>query len=75
MSLNIRRGYTTKDKLHVVIPTKGKMKEDAGETPHGRFNVTVPTTASFTVKNNSEFIGTSIKITNNGRKTCRCKCC
>lgn len=60
------RGYTTKDKLHVVIPTKGKMNEDAGETPHGRFNVTVPTTASFTVKNNSEFIGTSIKITNNG---------
>ena len=44
------------------------MKEDAGETPHGRFNVTVPTTASFTVKNNSEFIGTSIKITNNGEK-------
>ena len=62
------RGYTTKDKLHVVIPTKGKMNEDAGETPHGRFNVTVPTTASFTVKNNSEFIGTSIKITNNGEK-------
>lgn len=62
------RGYTTKDKLHVVIPTKGKMKEDAGETPYGRFNVTVPTTASFTVKNNSEFIGTSIKITNNGEK-------
>ena len=62
------RGYTTKDKLHVVIPTKGKMKENAGETPHGRFNVTVPTTASFTVKNNSEFIGTSIKITNNGEK-------
>lgn len=62
------RGYTTKDKLHVVIPTKGKMKEDAGDTPNGRFNVTVPTTASFTVKNNSEFIGTSIKITNNGEK-------
>lgn len=62
------RGYTTKDKLHVVIPTKGKMNEDAGKTPHGRFNVTVPTTASFTVKNNSEFIGTSIKITNNGEK-------
>ena len=62
------RGYTTKDKLHVVIPTKGKMNEDAGETPDGRFNVTVPTTASFTVKNNSEFIGTSIKITNNGEK-------
>lgn len=44
------------------------MNEDAGKTPHGRFNVTVPTTASFTVKNNSEFIGTSIKITNNGEK-------
>lgn len=60
------RGYTTKDKLHVVIPTNGKMTKDSGTTPQGRLNVTVPTNAAFTVKNNSDFIGTSIKVTNNG---------
>lgn len=63
-----KRGYTTSDKLHVVIPTNGKMNKDSGDTPQKRISVTVPTTASFTVKNNSEFIGTSIKITNNGEK-------
>lgn len=61
-----KRGYTTKDKLHVVIPTNGKMTKDSGTTPQGRLNVTVPTNAAFTVKNNSDFIGTSIKVTNNG---------
>lgn len=60
------RGYTTKDKLHVVIPTKGKMKEDAGDTPKKVINVTVPTNAVFTVRNDSTFIGSAIKITNNG---------
>ena len=63
---NYKRGYTTSDKLHVVIPTRGKMTQNSGTTPQGRLNVTVPTTASFTVKNNSDFIGTSIKVTNNG---------
>lgn len=60
------RGYTTKDKLHVVIPTNGKMKVDAGKAPEKRINITIPTTAAFTVKNDSSFISTSIKISNNG---------
>lgn len=61
-----KRGYTTGDKLHVVIPTNGKINKDAGKTPEKRISVTVPTTASFTVKNDSTFISTSIKVTNNG---------
>lgn len=61
-----KRGYTTSDKLHVVIPTNGKMNKDAGETPQKRVSVTVPTKASFTVKNDGTFIGTSLKVTNNG---------
>lgn len=62
------RGYTTKDKLHVVIPTKGKMNKEAGDTPKKVINVTVPTNAVFTVRNDSTFIGSAIKITNNGEK-------
>ena len=61
-----KRGYTTSDKLHVVIPTNGKMNKDAGETSQKRVSVTVPTNASFTVKNDGAFIGTALKITNNG---------
>lgn len=61
-----KRGYTTSDKLHVVIPTNGKMNKDAGKTPQKRVSVTVPTNASFTVKNDGTFIGTALKITNNG---------
>lgn len=61
-----KRGYTTSDKLHVVIPTNGKMNKDAGETSQKRVSVTVPTNASFTVKNDGTFIGTGLKITNNG---------
>lgn len=61
-----KRGYTTSDKLHVLIPTNGKMNKDAGKTPQKRVSVTVPTKASFTVKNDGTFIGTSLKITNNG---------
>ena len=61
-----KRGYTTNDKLHVVIPTNGKMNKDAGKTPQKRVSVTVPTNASFTVKNDGTFIGASLKITNNG---------
>ena len=61
-----KRGYTTSDKLHVVIPTNGKMNKEAGDTPKKVINVTVPTNAVFTVRNDSTFIGSAIKITNNG---------
>lgn len=61
-----KQGYTTSDKLHVVIPTNGKMNKDAGKTPQKRVSVTVPTNASFTVKSDASFIGTTLKIKNNG---------
>lgn len=62
------RKYETGNKLQVTIPTTGKMSKKSGETPQSRFNITVPTNAAFTVTNTSEFIGSSIKITNNGEK-------
>ena len=61
-----KRGYTTSNKLHVEIPTRGEMKANSGETPQKRVSVTVPTNASFTVKNDGTFIGTTLKVTNNG---------
>ena len=66
MDEGYHRGYTTSDKLHVVIPTKGEMKANAGKAPEKRISVTIPTTAAFTVKNDSTFISTSIKVSNNG---------
>lgn len=60
------RQYATGDKLQVTIPTNGKMTEDSGTTSQKRINVTVPTNAIFTVRNDSSFIGTSLNITNNG---------
>lgn len=60
------RQYETGHKLQVTIPTNGKMTEDSGTTSQKRINVTVPTNAVFTVRNDSSFIGTSLNITNNG---------
>lgn len=60
------RQYATGDKLQVTIPTNGKMTEDSGTTSQKRINVTVPTNAIFTVRNDSSFIGTSLNIANNG---------
>ena len=42
------------------------MKANSGETPQKRVSVTVPTNASFTVKSDASFIGTTLKVTNNG---------
>ena len=42
------------------------MNKDSGDTPQKRISVTVPTNAVFTVRNDSTFIGSAIKITNNG---------
>lgn len=63
-----QRGYTTSDKLHVVIPTHGRMNKDAGVVEKKKISVSVPTAANFTVTNTSEFIGSSLKITNNGEE-------
>ena len=62
------RGYTTKDKLHVVIPTHGKMNKNAGVVEKKKISVTIPTVANFTVTSSSELIGPSLKITNNGEE-------
>lgn len=63
-----QRGYTTSDKLHVVIPTHGSMNKDAGVVEKKKISVSVPTVANFTVTGNSELIGASLKITNNGEE-------
>ena len=62
------RGYTNKDKLHVVIPTHGKMNKNAGVVEKKKISVTIPTVANFTVTSSSELIGPSLKITNNGEE-------
>lgn len=62
------RGYTTKDKLHVVIPTHGKMNKNAGVVEKKKVSVTIPTVANFTVTSSSELIGPSLKFTNNGEE-------
>lgn len=62
------RGYTTKDKLHVVIPTHGKMNKNAGVVEKKKISVIMPTVANFTVTSSSELIGPSLKITNNGEE-------
>ncbi|WP_297713321.1 hypothetical protein [Clostridium sp.] len=58
--------YSTGDKLTAEIMTKGKMTNDAGETPKKTISVTVPTMANFTVDKDANFIGTTLNITNNG---------
>lgn len=49
------------------ITITGKVASDSGVLPAGRFNVTIPTTASFTVKDNGEFIAPeAIVVQNDG---------
>lgn len=53
----------TKD---AIIKTEGRIRSNAGETPRKTISVTIPTAAIFTINKDSEFIGSNIKITNNG---------
>lgn len=62
----IRRYHTSNNKLQVEIPTNGKMTKNAGVTSQKKVSVTIPTSAAFTVKNDSSFVGASLNITNNG---------
>lgn len=49
------------------ITITGKVASDDGQLPAGRFNVTIPTTASFTVKDTGEFIAPeTIVVQNDG---------
>lgn len=48
------------------VTITGTVLNDSGEQPTGTFNVTIPTSASFTVSQNKSVISVPITITNNG---------
>lgn len=58
-------GTDTTEQRHEISIT-GNVVSDSGEMPSGRFQVVVPTTASFTVDKDGKFMGTTIRIRNQG---------
>ena len=48
------------------IKVTGDVEDINGHTKPGTLNVTVPTAANFTVNKNKKFVGTEIKVQNNG---------
>lgn len=64
--INEQNKITSSETTNASISTKGTIKQDARDTPEGRINVTLPTAAAFTVDKDGNFIGSNIKITNNG---------
>lgn len=48
------------------ITITGDVKDSLGATKPNTLNVTVPTAANFTVGENKKFVGTTIKVENNG---------
>lgn len=48
------------------ITVTGDVEDTNGDTKPGTLNVTVPTAASFTVNKDKKFVGTEIKVQNNG---------
>lgn len=54
----------TEVKTDVTIT--GEVLSDTGARPEGRFNVTIPTAASFTVSQDGNLQGTTIKVSNKG---------
>ena len=63
---NITGSDTTEQKHNISIT--GNVLNDKGEMPSGTFQVVVPTTASFTVDKDGNFIGTTITIRNQGHQ-------
>lgn len=51
------------------ITVKGDVQDSTGHTKPGTLNVTVPTAADFTVNQEGKFVGTEIKVQNNGTQT------
>lgn len=60
----IKDSDTTEPTTDVQIT--GKVLSENGTEAPGTFNVTVPTTATFTVTQNAELLGTKIKVKNDG---------
>lgn len=48
------------------VEITGEVLSNSGQRPEGKFNVTVPTAAMFTVTQQGNLQGTTIKVTNNG---------
>ena len=48
------------------ITVTGDVEDSEGHTKPGTLNVTVPTAANFTVNKEKKFVGTEIKVQNNG---------
>ena len=48
------------------VTITGDVKDSSGATKPNTLNVTVPTAANFTVDQNKKFVGTKIKVENNG---------
>ena len=48
------------------ITVTGEVEDSTGHTKPGTLNVTVPTAANFTVNQEKKFVGTEIKVQNNG---------
>ena len=63
---NITGSDTTEQKHDISIT--GNVINDKGEMPSGTFQVVVPTTASFTVDKDGNFMGTTITIRNQGHQ-------
>lgn len=50
------------------ISIKGGVASDGGDLPAGNFNITIPTTASFTVSQDGDVITMPINVRNNGEQ-------
>lgn len=50
------------------ISIKGGVASDEGDLPTGNFNITIPTTASFTVSQDGDVITMPINVRNNGEQ-------
>lgn len=50
------------------VSIQGRVANDTGDLPEGNFNITIPTTASFTVSQKGDVITMPITIKNNGEQ-------
>lgn len=54
--------------VQTEVSIQGRVANDSGNLPEGNFNITIPTTASFTVSQNGDVITMPITVKNNGEQ-------
>lgn len=54
--------------VQTEVSIQGRVANDNGKLPEGNFNITIPTTASFTVSQNGDVITMPITVKNNGEQ-------